>query len=49
MPLEFVFPILQIDLATHMVDEQSLQNRLEDLMELEEDRLVVGFSQVVKK
>jgi hypothetical protein len=47
--LEFVIPNLHISLATHMNDEQSLQHRLDKLMELEEDRLVVGFNQVVEK
>jgi hypothetical protein len=49
MPLEFVVPSLWVTLATQMTDDQSLQHRLDELMELEEDRMMVGFSQVVKK
>jgi hypothetical protein len=32
-----------------MTDDQSLQHRLDELMELEEDRIMVGFIQVVEK
>jgi hypothetical protein len=32
-----------------MIDEQSLQHRLDELMELEEDRIMVRFNQVVEK
>jgi hypothetical protein len=38
-----------VSLATQMTDDQSLQHRLDELMELEEDRMMVGFSQVVEK
>jgi hypothetical protein len=34
MSLEFIVPILWISLATHMINEQSLQHRLDELMEL---------------
>jgi hypothetical protein len=37
MPLEFVVPSLRVTLATQMIDDQSLQHRLDELMELEED------------
>jgi hypothetical protein len=32
-----------------MTDGQSLQHRLDEIMELEEDRIMAGFSQVVEK
>jgi hypothetical protein len=49
MPLEFVVPSLWVSLATQMTDEQSLQQRLDELMELEEDHMMAGFIQVVEK
>jgi hypothetical protein len=49
IPLEFVVPILMIALVTHMTHTQSLHHGLDELMELEEDRLVAGFIQVVEK
>jgi len=49
MLLEFVVPGLQISLDNDMINEQSLQHSLDEVMELEEDRLVARFSQVVKK
>jgi hypothetical protein len=32
-----------------MTDDQSLQHRLDELMELEEDQIMAGFNQVVEK
>jgi len=49
MPLEFVILSVQVTLATHMTDDRSLQNRLDELMELEEDHIMEGFNQVVEK
>jgi hypothetical protein len=49
MPLEFVVPSLKVSLTTQMTDDQSLQHRLDELMELEEDHMMVYFSQVVEK
>jgi hypothetical protein len=48
MTLEFIVPNLRIALATHMIYENSLQHRLYELMDLEDDHLVAGFNQVVK-
>jgi hypothetical protein len=49
MLLEFVVPSLRVTLATQMTNDQSFQHRLDELMELEEDCMMVGFSQVVEK
>jgi len=43
MPLEFVVPSLRVALATHMTNEQSLQQKLGELMELKEDWMMVGW------
>jgi len=48
MKLEFVVISLRVTLTTHMIDDQSLQNRLDELMELEEDRIMAGFIHVVE-
>jgi hypothetical protein len=37
MPLEFVVPSLWVTLETQMTNDQSLQHRLDELMELEEE------------
>jgi hypothetical protein len=37
MSLKFIVPNLHIAIATHMADENSLQQRLEELVELKED------------
>jgi hypothetical protein len=42
MPLEFVVPSLGIAVSTLLSDDQSLERRLDELLELEEDRLIVG-------
>jgi hypothetical protein len=34
---------------THMTDDQSLQHRMDELMELKEDHIMEGFNQVVEK
>jgi hypothetical protein len=49
MLLEFVFPSLRVYLATQMKDDQSLQHRLDELMELKEDCIMAGFNHVVEK
>jgi hypothetical protein len=49
MPLEFVVPSLRVSLTTQMTNDQSLQHRLDELMELEEDQIMAGFNQVVEK
>jgi len=49
MSLEFVVPILCIVIATKMSNAQLLQQRIDELMELEEDNLVARFIQLVEK
>jgi hypothetical protein len=49
VPIDFVVPSLCIAIATQMSDEQSLQQQLDDLMQLEEDCVMAGFNQVVEK
>jgi hypothetical protein len=49
MPLEFVVPSLRVSLATQMTDDQSLQHRLDELMELEEDRMMVDSTRWLKR
>jgi len=48
IPLEFSVPIQCIYRATQMSNDQSLQKRLDEILELEEDRLIGGHSQLVK-
>jgi hypothetical protein len=47
--IEFIVPGLDIAIDTHMEDEKSLHQRLDEIMELEEDHSVVRFIQVVEK
>ena len=49
MPMEYIVPILNIAALTNMVDEEMMNERLLTLVELEEDRFVVGFHQQVQK
>jgi hypothetical protein len=44
MLLKFIVPSIHIAIATHMTDERSLQQRLDEIMELEDDRLVARLS-----
>ena len=45
IPVDFFAPSLCIAMAKNMTDNESLQNRLNELMELEEDRILAMFSQ----
>lgn len=47
--LNFVVPRFFISIYTRMIDDKSLQNRMNELMELEENRLLTGFIQLIKK
>jgi hypothetical protein len=49
MSLEFVVPSLCVTLAAQTTNDQSLQHRLDELMELEEDQIMESFIQVVEK
>ena len=45
VPIELLVPSLYIALATKMINDQYLQCMLNELMELEEDIILAGFSQ----
>ena len=49
MPMEYIVLSLKITTLTYMVDEETLNERLLHLVELEEDRFVAGFHQQVQK
>ena len=49
MPMEYVVPILKIATLTDLADEEIVEERLLHLVELEEDRFIVGFHQQVQK
>ena len=43
VPMEFVTPSLRIDLTERLLLEESLQNRVEELLSLEEDRIQSSY------
>ena len=43
MPMEYIVPSLKITALIDMKDEETVHERLLNLIELEEDRFVVGF------
>ena len=47
--MEYVVPSLRIAMLTDMADEETLSKRLMHVVELEEDRFIVGFHQQVHK
>jgi hypothetical protein len=47
VPLEFMVPILCIATITNMTERDVVKERLSQLMEIEEDRIMVGFHQEV--
>ena len=49
MPMEYIVPSLKIATLTDLEDEETVEERLLHLVELEEDRFVVGFHQQVQK
>ena len=49
MPMEYIVPSLRIEAMTGMDDETTLEEHLEQVAQLEEDRFVVGFHQRVEK
>ena len=49
MPIEYIFPSLRIAIATSMADEEAIEEREMKLIQLEEDRFIVGFQQHVEK
>ena len=48
MPMEYIVPILKIATLTDLEDEQTVNERLLNLVKLEEDKFVVGFHQQVQ-
>jgi hypothetical protein len=49
VPLEFLVPSLHIATITNMTERGAIQERLSQLMEMEEDRILAGFHQEVQK
>jgi hypothetical protein len=47
--LEFLVPILRVATITNMIERGTIKERLNKLMEMEEDRILVGFHQEVQK
>jgi hypothetical protein len=47
--MEYLIPSLRIATFTEMDDTGTMKNRLAQLVELEEDRFIVGFHQKVQK
>ena len=43
MPMEYIVPSLRISAFTEMDDPAVLNERLAKILELEEDRFIVGF------
>jgi hypothetical protein len=49
VPLEFLVPILRVAAITHMTEQGAVQERLNQLMTMEEDRILARFQQQVQK
>ena len=49
MPMEYIVPSLKIATLTDMEDEETMNERLLNLVELEEERFIVGFYYQVQK
>jgi hypothetical protein len=49
VPLEFLVPSLRIETITQMTERGAVQERLIQLLSMEEDRILVGFHQQVQK
>jgi hypothetical protein len=49
VPLEFLVPSLCIATITNMTEQGTVQERLSQLMVMEEDRILAGFHQEVQK
>lgn len=47
MPMEYIMPSIRITTFIGVVDREDLEEWLAQLMELEEDRFLVGFHQQV--
>jgi hypothetical protein len=49
VPLEFPVPSLRVAAITNMTERGVVKERLNQLMEMEEDRILEGFHQEVQK
>jgi hypothetical protein len=49
VPMEYLVPRLRMNAFTYMDDTDIVQERLAQLVELKEDRFIVGFHQKVQK
>ena len=49
MPMEYILPSLRIAQITGMTDTDTVEERLAQLLALEEDRFIAGFHQKVQK
>jgi len=49
VPLEFMVPILRVTTITNMIEIGVVKDKLNQLMEMEEDRILAGFHQEVQK
>ena len=49
VPLDYLVPSLLIATITNMIEKGVVQERLDQLMELEEDKLLAEFHQEVQK
>ena len=49
MPMEYIIPSLRITQITDMADTDMMNERLAQLLALEEDRFIAGFHQKVQK
>ena len=49
MAMEYIIPSLRISQITEMADTDTMNERLAQLLSLEEDRFIAGFHQKVQK
>lgn len=49
MPMEYIVPNLKIATLIDLTDEETIEERLLHLVELEEDKFIAGFHQQVQK
>jgi hypothetical protein len=49
VPLDFLVPGLHVEAITNMTERYAVQERLSQLMEMEEDKILTGFHQEVQK
>jgi hypothetical protein len=49
VPLEFLVPSLHVAAITNVTERGAIKERLNQLMEMEEDKILTGFHQEVNK